>query len=69
MAALARNVGLAPSAIYRHFSNKEEVLDAVVDVLRQRLLHNVRIVTGEFENPLEQLKRLLAIHVRLINPW
>lgn len=66
MAALARNVGLVPSAIYRHFRNKEEVMDAVVDALRQRLLHNVRIVSRESENPLEQLRRLLALHVRLI---
>jgi AcrR family transcriptional regulator len=66
MAALARRVGLVPSAIYRHFGSKEEVLDAVVDTLRQRLLHNVRIVTEEAKDPLEQLRRLMALHVRLI---
>ncbi len=66
MAALARAVGIVPSAIYRHFRNKEEVLDAVVDALRERLLGNVRVVTEETEEPLEQLRRLLALHVRLI---
>lgn len=66
MAALARSVGLVPSAIYRHFRGKEDILDAVVDALRQRLLRNVRRVTEEAEDPLEQLKRLLALHVRLI---
>lgn len=66
MAALARSVGLVPSALYRHFRDKDEVLDAVVDALRQRLLQNVCRVTEEAEDPLEQLRRLLALHVRLI---
>jgi AcrR family transcriptional regulator len=66
MAALARQVGLVPSAIYRHFRSKEDVLDAVVDALRQRLLGNVRLVTGEADDPLDQLRRLMALHVRLI---
>ncbi len=66
MAALARSVGIVPSAIYRHFRNKEEVLDAVVDALRQRLLGNVRVVMEESDEPLDQLRRLLALHVRLI---
>jgi AcrR family transcriptional regulator len=66
MAALARRVGLVPSAIYRHFRGKEEVLDSVIDALRQRLLRNVRLVTEEADDPLEQLRSLMALHVRLI---
>ncbi|HEY6572448.1 MAG TPA: helix-turn-helix domain-containing protein, partial [Candidatus Eisenbacteria bacterium] len=30
LAAVARRVGLVPSAIYRHFAGKDEILDATL---------------------------------------
>jgi AcrR family transcriptional regulator len=66
MAGLARQVGLGTSSIYRHFESKDQVLDAVLDLLRERLLGNVQIAIREAVNPLEQLRRLLAMHLRLI---
>jgi len=66
MAVLARRIGLVPSAIYRHFNSKDRVLDSVVDLLQKKLLGNVAIVRNEGTDPLNQLKRLLALHVRLI---
>jgi len=33
MADIARRVGLVPSAIYRHFRGKDEVLDAVLELI------------------------------------
>jgi len=66
IAGLARRVGLVPSAIYRHFRNKDEVLDAALEFIRNRLLDNVKAVYGETADPLEQLKRLLMRHVKLI---
>jgi TetR/AcrR family fatty acid metabolism transcriptional regulator len=66
MAALARQVGLGASSLYRHFTGKDEVLDAVIDLLRERLLGNVQIVVKEATDPLEQLRRLLAMHMNLI---
>ncbi|NIQ01450.1 MAG: TetR family transcriptional regulator, partial [Nitrospinaceae bacterium] len=32
MAALARRVGLVPSALYRHFKGRDEILDAVIEL-------------------------------------
>ena len=66
MARLARRVGIVPSAIYRHFEGKEQVLDAVLDLIGSRLRENVSSVCGEMQNPLEQLHALLMRHVALI---
>ncbi len=66
VARVARQVGLVPSAIYRHFHNKDDVLDAVVDLVRERLQGNVRSVREETADSLERLHRLLARHIRLI---
>ena len=66
MAAVARQVGLGVSSLYRHFTSKDQILDAVLDLLRERLLGNVRIAIQEAASPLEQLRRLLALHMRLI---
>ena len=66
MAGLARQVGLGASSLYRHFESKDQVLDAVLDLLRERLLRNVQIAVQEAANPLEQLRQLLALHMHLI---
>lgn len=66
MAGLARQVGLGTSSLYRHFESKEQVLDAVLDLLQKRLLGSVQTAVRGISNPLEQLRRLLAMHIRLI---
>lgn len=66
MTGLARRVGLVPSAIYRHFKNKDELVGAALDLLQKRLLGNVRAAIEKAEGPLEQLKRLLVLHLTLI---
>ena len=66
IAAVARRVGLVPSGIYRHFKGKDEVLDAVLDLIRARLMANCEAVRGETADPVERLRRLLMRHVRFI---
>ncbi|MEN6459458.1 MAG: TetR/AcrR family transcriptional regulator [Thermoguttaceae bacterium] len=66
LAAVAQRVGLVPSAIYRHFKNKEELLRAVIDRVEQRLLANVALARKETEDPLEQLQGILMRHIRFI---
>ncbi|MBZ5617767.1 MAG: TetR/AcrR family transcriptional regulator [Acidobacteriia bacterium] len=41
MARVARRVGLVPSAVCRHFEGKDELLDAVLELIRERLNTNV----------------------------
>lgn len=66
LAALARRVGIVPSAIYRHFKGKEELLDAMVDLFQKKVIANVQTVRQESQDPLEQMRRLLMRHVELI---
>ncbi len=66
VAAVARRVGLVPSAIYRHFDGKEAVIDTVLDLVRERLFDNVRAVRRDTADPLERLRRLLFRHVALV---
>jgi TetR/AcrR family transcriptional regulator, fatty acid metabolism regulator protein len=66
IAGIASRVGLVPSAIYRHFKNKEQVIDAILDLIREKLLANVKVVTEETRDVLERLRRLLMLHIQLI---
>ena len=66
VAAVARQIGLVPSALYRHFKGKEEMVDAALEIIRQRLLGNVEFVCQETEDPLERLRLLLERHLEMI---
>ncbi len=63
---LGESVGLVPSAIYRHFRGKEEVLNAALDVFRDKLFGLVEVARDEADNPLETLEVLLSHHAKLI---
>lgn len=64
--SIADKVGLVPSAVYRHFKNKDQVVDAIFELIRERLLGNVRKVAEETEDLVDRLRRLLMLHIKLI---
>lgn len=66
MAAVARRVGLVPSAIYRHFHSKDELLDATLDVIHRHLQANLRAARANGRDPLETLRQVLLGHVSTI---
>jgi AcrR family transcriptional regulator len=66
IAAVARRVGVVPSALYRHFKSKDAILDTIIAMVRERLLENVRAVTQAVPDPFEQLRLLLSRHVQFI---
>lgn len=66
IAAVARRVGLVPSGIYRHFKNKDELLDAVLELVDQRLQGLVSAARQEVEEPLGRLELILRKHVEFI---
>jgi AcrR family transcriptional regulator len=66
VAKIARHVGVVPSALYRHFRSKDEVLDSVLELIGARMMANVQAVLTETGDPLEQLRRLLMRHIELI---
>jgi AcrR family transcriptional regulator len=66
VADVAREVGVAPSAIYRHYPSKEAVLEATLDRVGRRVLDNVEGVRRECPGAIAALERLLALQIGLI---
>ena len=66
VAAVAQRVGVVPSALYRHFKGKDQVLDAAMEMILGRLLENVEAVLAELGTPLDHLKQLLDRHIRMV---
>lgn len=66
MAALANRIGLVPSAIYRHFKSKNDIVDMILDFVQERLLTNIRITCKETSEPMERLQRILKRHVETL---
>lgn len=63
---IARMVGIVPSAIYRHFANKRAILEAVLDMIGERMHRNVVMAAEENTNSLESLRNVLMRQVQLI---
>ncbi|HZQ47338.1 MAG TPA: TetR/AcrR family transcriptional regulator [Verrucomicrobiae bacterium] len=64
--ALAREVGVVPSAIYRHYRGKDGVLEAVLDLISRSLLANVEAVCQATPDAVKRLHLLLLRHVKLV---
>ena len=54
------------AAGYRHFEGKDELLDAVLELIRERLNSNVVQAAQDATDALQVLRRLVMAHVRLI---
>ena len=63
---IARRIGLMPSAIYRHFDGKDNIIDALLGLIESRLLANVAAARKEADVPLAVLHVLLKMHARMI---
>jgi len=64
--ALARRVGVVPSAIYRHCPSKGAVRDALLGLISRRVEEIVAAVRWEVSDPLGRLRFLLARHVQSV---
>jgi len=67
VARVSREVGLVPSALYRHFHSKDEMLDAVLEYIQERIQNNFREVCEQTEDPLERIHRFLIRQLKLIH--
>ena len=63
---IARIVGIVPSAIYRHFNNKSEILEAVLGMIGERMKNNAIEVNQENDDSLEAIRKLLMRQVQLV---
>jgi AcrR family transcriptional regulator len=66
VAAVARRVGVVPSALYRHFRGKDELLVAALEAMRERLHENIRLASVPGRHPLESLREIIVRHAALI---
>jgi AcrR family transcriptional regulator len=69
VAAVARQVGIVPSALYRHFPGKEEILKATLEQVKELLMTNIQAVRETSPLALEQLRILSQRHIRLIREF
>jgi AcrR family transcriptional regulator len=66
IAAVAEKVGLVPSAVYRHFKNKSEIVGTVLELIQTRLNQHYQDVIQQNLEPVEKLNLLLSRHVEMI---
>jgi len=66
MTDIAEHMGLAPSALYRHFKNRDAILSAILEHIRMRLYRNLENVRQTTDNAVERLHEMLSRHVQLI---
>ena len=67
VAAVADKVGIVPSAVYRHFKNKNEIVGAVLQLIRKRLNNHFQDVVNLKEAPVDKLHLLLTRHINMIS--
>jgi len=63
MVTVARRVGLVPSALYRHFKSKAEVLAAVIGLVQTRVHKALDDICEQSSDCATRLKLLLAYHL------
>jgi AcrR family transcriptional regulator len=66
VSAVARQVGLVPSGIYRHYRSKDALIDAVLDFIKSNLSANIRSVVRMDGDAAARLHALLMKQVDLI---
>lgn len=64
--AISSIIQLVPSAIYRHFRNKEEIIAALIDFIGGRLKQNLQQATIQDGTAIDKLRSLFELHVRLL---
>ncbi|MFH1217984.1 MAG: TetR/AcrR family transcriptional regulator [Pseudomonadota bacterium] len=67
MTYIAENMGLAPSALYRHFKSRDAILSAILEHIRTRLYLNLERVRQLTDNAVDRLRELLFRHGKLIS--
>lgn len=65
-AAIAKRMGLTQGSIFRHFHNKDAILEAVMEWVAQRLLARVDKAVQAAPSPLAALEAIFMAHVQFV---
>ncbi|MDD2453466.1 MAG: TetR/AcrR family transcriptional regulator [Synergistaceae bacterium] len=68
-AAIADRMGLTQGALFRHFSNKDAIWEAVMTWVSERLLERVDHASLSALNPLEGLEAVFFSHISFIDEY
>lgn len=63
---IAETVGIVPSALYRHFKSKEDVVDMVIRHIGSRLVNNTAEAERETEGSLDRLESIITRHASML---
>ena len=63
---IAQRVGIVPSALYRHFENKEALIDALLDRTHKVLFENVKKISLGPTGASKNLRSLFLLHIEFI---
>ena len=63
---IAQRIGIVPSALYRHFENKDALIDALLDRTHSILFENVRKISMESSGASKNLRSLFLLHIEFI---
>jgi len=66
---IARLVGIVPSAVYRHFAGKSEIIAAVLTMIVGRMKHNIYEVDKENKDSLVAFRNLLMRQIKLVKEF
>lgn len=65
-AAIAKRMGLTQGALFRHFRNKDAILQAVMQWVAERLMSRVEKAVQAAPSPLAALKAMFMAHVDFV---
>lgn len=65
-AAIAKRMGLTQGALFRHFPNKDAILQAVMEWVAERLLARIERAADAKSSPLAALESMFMAHVDFI---
>ena len=63
---IAQRIGIVPSALYRHFENKDALIDALLYRTHSILFENVRKISMESSGASKNLMSLFLLHIEFI---
>ncbi|PLY12101.1 MAG: TetR family transcriptional regulator [Sedimenticola sp.] len=65
-AAIAKRMSLTQGALFRHFSNKEAIWQAVMEWVAEKLLDRVERAAKSAESPIEALEAMFMAHIEFV---
>ncbi|MFZ2961494.1 MAG: TetR/AcrR family transcriptional regulator [Candidatus Ozemobacteraceae bacterium] len=63
---VASMIGIVPSALYKHFKNKSQIIDAIVELMVTRMRELIQNARKIGDNPLDCLRRVYLAHLYLV---